>query len=161
MPSEKHRNATTTAHWTNSPSAFLFFVISLKIQHCPTSRPQSSKSNLVLPTHILGPFGPPKNRENFDICNKRPKWVFCDSVDLTPLSFPVQIQFCRPLHCLVISTLWSPRLSKLISCLVHQLFGPPHMCAVCGDFEDRVIYVMSSFEFFCTNNLVFQPTNAH
>ena len=43
--------------------------------------------------------------------------------------------FC-PLHCLVIPTLWFSQLSKLMSFLVHQLFGPPHMCAVCGDFED-------------------------
>ena len=39
---------------------FFVFVISLKFQHCPTSMPQSSKSNLVPPTQILGPFGPPK-----------------------------------------------------------------------------------------------------
>ena len=31
--------------------------------------------------------------------------------------------FCS-LHCLVISTLWFPQLSKLISFVVHQLFGP-------------------------------------
>ena len=73
----------------------------------------------------------------------------------------VLIELFCPLHYLVNSTLWLPQLLKLISFQVHQLFGPPHMCAVCGDFEDRVIYVMSSFEFFCTNNLVFQPTNAH
>ena len=32
---------------------------------------------------ILGPFGPPNKRVNFDICNKRQKWVICDSVNLT------------------------------------------------------------------------------
>ena len=43
---------------------------------------QSSKSNLVHRTQILGSVGPPKKLVNFDICNKRQKWVFCDSVNL-------------------------------------------------------------------------------
>ena len=32
---------------------------------------QSSRSNLVPRTQILGPFGPPKKHVNFDLCNDR------------------------------------------------------------------------------------------
>ena len=39
--------------------------------------PQSLKLNLVPRTQILGQFGPPKKRVNFDICNRRHKWVYC------------------------------------------------------------------------------------
>ena len=53
-----------------------------------------------------------------------PPLVFCDT---HTKSFPLQIQFCCPLHCLVSSTLWFPQLSKLASFLVHQLFGPPKL----------------------------------
>ena len=59
--------------WTCAPAAYIYV----------DTIPQSTKSNLVPRTQILGPFGPPKKRVNFDICNKQRKWVFCDSVNLT------------------------------------------------------------------------------
>ena len=55
----------------------------------------------------------------------------------------------RCVRCLVISTLLLPHLSKQKSFQVHQLFGPPdliwslHMCALCGDFEDRVLSILN------------------
>ena len=39
--------------------------------------PRSLKSVLVLPAQILGPFGPPKKRVNFDKFNQGQKCVFC------------------------------------------------------------------------------------
>ena len=33
--------------------------------------------HLVPRTQILAQFGPPKKRVNFDICNRRHKWVYC------------------------------------------------------------------------------------
>ena len=53
---------------------------------------QFIKLNLVPRTQILGPFGPPKKRVNFDICNKRQKWVFCDSVNLTHYVFKYKLR---------------------------------------------------------------------
>ena len=38
---------------------------------------QSLKLSLVPRTQILGQFGPPKKCVNFDICNRRNKWVYC------------------------------------------------------------------------------------
>ena len=75
MKVDKTRTMLThqRCQWTNAPAAYIYV----------DTIPQSSKSNLVPRTQILGPFGSPKKRVNFDICNKRRKWVFCDSVNLT------------------------------------------------------------------------------
>ena len=61
-------------------------------------RSQSSKSNLVPCMQILGPFGPPKKRVNFNICNKWQKWIICEC-QFDTLSFPLRMKFCCPLHC--------------------------------------------------------------
>ena len=112
-------------------------------------------------------WSPPK-RVNFD--NKRQVDILWQC-QFDTLSFPVRIKFCRPLHCLAISTLWFPQLSKLISFLVDQLFGPPqtcfgppHMCAVCVDFKDRDVHFYDEHKRYhhhavvtsCTGGLCFK-----
>ena len=52
-------------------------------------QPQFLKLNLVPHPQILGPFGFPEQRINFNICNKRQKWAFCDNVNFT-LIFPLR-----------------------------------------------------------------------
>ena len=108
---------------------------------------QSLKLNLVPRTQVLGQFGPPKKRVNFDLCIWRHKWVNCvltvsHLVYQNKFSFVILyllIELFCPLHCLVNSTLWFPQLSKLISFQVHQLFGPPKLalvpctCALCAE----------------------------
>ena len=72
------------------------------------------------------------------------------------LCFQVQIQFCRPLRGAYNWIVLSPTLLGHLDTLVpsalkankfsgppalwspQTCFGPPHMCAVCGDFEDWV-----------------------
>ena len=61
--------------------------ISIKRQGCSSrrqlelilklSRSQSLNLNLVPRKQLLGQFGPPKKRVNFDICNRQHKWVYC------------------------------------------------------------------------------------
>ena len=47
------------------------------LKHGGGASPRSLKSGLVLPTQILGLFGPPKKRVNFDKFNQQQKCVFC------------------------------------------------------------------------------------
>ena len=109
---------------------------------------QSSKLNLVSCTQILDPFGPPKKRVNFDICNKRQKLVFCDvSIWHTMVSstnsacnwIVLSPTLLGHLDALVPSALKANKFSGPPALWSPQTcFGPPHMCAVCGDFEDWV-----------------------
>ena len=60
---------------------------------------ESLKLNLEPYPQILGQLGPHKKRINFDICNRRHKWVYCVycQCQLDTLTFPEQIQFSLPL----------------------------------------------------------------
>ena len=71
--------------------------------------PRSLKSVLVLPSQILGPFGPPKKRVNFNMFQKHQKCVFCV---LTPNHL---INYRCP------TVFYSINKAEI----VLQLFGPP------------------------------------
>ena len=131
---------------------------------------QSLKSNLVPCPQILGQFGPPKKRVNFDKCNRRHKWVYI-VYSQRQFEFVLEnyvCQSCRPLGAywivlsptllgqldtLVLSALRANKFSGLPTCWSPQTcFGPLHMCAVCGNFKDRaapmftyVVAVLCSF----------------
>ena len=94
----------------------------------PSFGPQPLKLNLVPRTQILFQFGPPKKRVNFDICNRRHKWVYCVywQCHFDTLSFPEQIQFCTPLgaYWIVLSPTLFGQLDTL-ALKANKFSGPP------------------------------------
>ena len=101
------------------------------------TEPRSLKSVLVLLAQILGPFGPPKKRVNFDMFKKHQKCVLCI---LTPNHLTI-INYCCP------TVLYSINKAASISSGIYfvplassaiKFFGPPkclwsskHACRAC------------------------------
>ena len=92
------------------------------------SMAQSLKLKLVPLTQNLGQLGPPKKRVNFDICNRRHKWLYCVywQCHFDTLSFPEQIQFCTPLgaYWIVLSPTLFGQLDTL-ALKANKFSGPP------------------------------------
>ena len=91
------------------------------------------------PPHAdFGSIWSPQKAREFRLMQQTTEMGILWQFQFDTVSFPVRSKFCRPLHCLVILTLWFLQLSKLLSFLVHQLFGTPKLalerrtCAPCA-----------------------------
>ena len=90
------------------------------------------------PPHAdFGSIWSPQKAREFRLMQQTTEMGILWQFQFDTVSFPVRSKFCRPLHCLVILTLWVLQLSKLLSFLVHQLFGPPKLSLVPHPWAQR------------------------
>ena len=101
-------------------------------------RPRSLKSVLVLLPQILGPFGPPKKRVNFDMFQKHQK---CVLYILTPNHFTKINFWCPTVFCSINKAELGP-----LSFFCYQFFwSSKHACRGCR-FQGPGVVLQMNFD---------------